>query len=198
MCGAIAASTNEHTKSLCQIWIALLLHQVQHGEPTVIDRFSAATGIPRDQLNAWRRAQLAHDEAETGVANAKKAFAEAERVRSEFASMLWGAKSGCELQFAAADKDLEQAKAKIEYKERQTVEAARTLDTVSETLLRACVEQSLVVSASAEFGSDIGRVRRNFLAETQTLQQEHKLAQQKLLTTIADALNMLRSRYQDQ
>lgn len=191
-----AAAVGKHMQALCQAWIDLLLNQVLHGGSGTIGRFSIATGIPCNQLNAWCTAQIAHDLAEADHANAKKLLANAEQDRTKFAGTLWGAKKGCEQQYAAADKIVKKTKTELGRQEKHAVETARTLDAVSEALLRECVRKSAVVSASTEFGLDIGRVLSAMQAEAQAMEQQHNQAQQNLLANVASTMTALRSHYQ--
>jgi hypothetical protein len=192
----VAVSVGKHVTALCEAWISLLLNNARHSGPDIIGRLSTAAGIGCEQLNAWRNAQSAHDHAEIKLSNAKKALATAKLERSKFAGVLWGAKDGCALEYAAADTIVEKAKKELDHHERQTVDAARTLDALSENLLRNCIQQSAVVSTSAEFGAGILAVLDAMQAEALGLEQRHNQAQQELLAKIADSLSTLHGHYQ--
>jgi hypothetical protein len=195
--GDVARSVGTHMKALCQAWIDLLLNDVRHSGPDKVGRLSTAAGIPYEQLDAWCSAQRAYDQAEIQLSDAQKALAAAKLERSKFAGILWGAKDGCALQYAAADTNVEKTKKELDRQERQAVEATRTLDALSEKLLRNCIKQSALVATSTEFGLVVGGVLDAMQAEARSLGKEHDQAQRELLAKIADSLNALNRHYRN-
>jgi hypothetical protein len=192
---AAADTVGKHMRDLCTEWTAILRNQILGGTAAVLDRFSRTSGIRLDQLHAWRAAHRGYEHAQAEQIDAQNELAAAEQTRSQFAGRLWGAKKGFEQEYAARDDIVKRAKVNLEH-ERTTVDKAeRTLDALSEALLRDCVGKSAVVSASPEFGLEIGRILRAMQTQGQTLERQHNEDQLKLLESAGSALRALVHHY---
>ena len=192
---ATAESVRKHMQALCSAWIALLLGRIRGGAQQMDDRFLSATGIGWDQMNAWRVTHRAHECAQTELNAAQNELAAAEKTRSGFSGVLWGAKKGFEKEYAERDNIVQKAKTNLEHERTRVVAAERALDLSSEDLLRYCIGRSALVSASAEFGVDIARVLRSMQAEGQALKQKHDDEQRQLLGTADHAFSCLTGHY---
>lgn len=140
--------------SLCSAFSELLQGRVLSWPDSKLQDFAKSVDVPVNDLRAWLEAVTAMNSATIAGKLAADRTNEAKSARLPYSGVLWGAKEGFQLQFAATSDALAKAEAEATASDKSIHEATNKAKQVGSALLELCVSHAAVLARCPTFGRE--------------------------------------------
>jgi hypothetical protein len=180
-------------KQLTELLSKLLQNDLESWPHGYISDFCFRSAISPVEIDQWKLSIQLLRTSQNSLVDAQEVKRKAKTTQSKYSSVLWGAKSGAESQYAEASKCLNIAEAEETRLSNKAKLAQTNAVIIGTKHLRQCVSRAPELSQSPYFGQEIAKIIKTAGGNAATALIEHKRSQIAQLNQIQVNLQRLTS-----